>query len=335
MDRSAFRHRLAVVQSDERHFDVFVRSDDGAVEHYWRGDEVMFGPEDLGGHFDTDPSSTGSEGCTSSAARARSWSTGLWPDHQPGLLGQPIVVTLPGLCVADPEVIGSGGELHVFAPSLDGPMRHWLLSSLDGGWSEPEVMTGAIADHNVRPCVVRRPAGGFDVFSVDGDNGGMRHWFNDESGWHTERRNRDPGRAEARRAADALWSAASRLDVFAVRFDGVPVHWGFDGRAWFDDEVRLGSPGVLQGEPDLVSALAKQLTFIARTRDAAGETRVASWSLDPEPARALAWAARHRPGSVARHRWLSLGAGDIGPRGDGRGPMGQMEMLSRSVDGSF
>ena len=54
-DRSALRHRLAVVSSAPFVYDVFVRTDDGAIEHYWTVGQEMLGPEGLGGRFDTDP----------------------------------------------------------------------------------------------------------------------------------------------------------------------------------------------------------------------------------------------------------------------------------------
>lgn len=56
MDQSTPRHRLAVSWWNEMTFEVFVGSDDGNVEHCWTDNgDCSYGPEDLGGAFDTDP----------------------------------------------------------------------------------------------------------------------------------------------------------------------------------------------------------------------------------------------------------------------------------------
>jgi hypothetical protein len=108
-------------------------------------------------------------------------------------------------------------------------------------------MIGDIADHSTKPCAVSRAAGSFDVFSIDSANRGLRRWFNDANGWHSEPRTFSAAGQKLIGPPAALASTERRLDVFAVRTDGVPVHWGWDGRTWFDDEVRLGSPGLVPG----------------------------------------------------------------------------------------
>jgi hypothetical protein len=118
--KSTFRHRVSVAPWDEWNFHAFVRSDDGTVEHYWPGDATMFGPEELGGHFDTDPvaawrfSATGSELhlIGRSGSQLVDWMWGRAP-RPGGWLGQPTVLTLPGLAVAEPGVISVARDSRV------------------------------------------------------------------------------------------------------------------------------------------------------------------------------------------------------------------------------
>ena len=334
MDRSTFRHRLAVLEWDESHFDVFVRTDDGTVEHYWRGETQMFGPENLGGHFDSDPVVTDLSGLHligRSGSQLVDWT---WSERQPGWLGAPTVLTLPGLAVAEPEVIVTGGALHVFVPSLDGPMRHWSFTSLDDGWSDPDVLTADLAAHDTRPCALTRTDGSIDLFSVAQVDRGLLHWFNDANGWHCERRtNSEDGRKLSGRPA-AVAPTEHRMDVFAVRSDGVPVHWGWDGRSWFDDEVRLGSAGALpDDEITLVSSSAAQVTFVARVAGTdGGAPRVVTWDLDPRPPAVWRGPDEVEASVSPVSAWLFSSAG-TGP--GGRATDGQMGLLTRATDGSF
>jgi hypothetical protein len=331
MDTSTFRHRVALAPHDVRDFHVFIRSDDGNVEHFWPGEDQMFGPEHLGGHFDTDPvavwHSSGLHLIGRSGSRLVDW---VWGSAREGKwLGQPTELTLPGFAVADPEVIAVDGKVHVFAPSLDGPMRHWSLSSPESGWEFPEVMTGEAADHSTRACAVSRMAGRFDVFALDNQRNGLRHWFNDDDGWHSERRTRSPAGENLVGRPAALAMTENRLDVFAVRNDGVPVHWGWDGRTWFADEVRLGAPGVVPGDLTLINPSGTHLSFWARARGPGGDINLVSWSLDPEHGE---WRGPHEeslspfPGNA----WLTGRDVDIQPES-----MGQMALLTRNPDGSF
>jgi hypothetical protein len=343
MDKSTFRHHVSVAPWDEWNFHAFVRSDDGTVEHYWPGDEgTMFGPEDLGGHFDSDPLAVWRFTQTSQELHLIGRS-GLqlvdWFWHHPGtlplpLLGQPAVLTLPGFAVADPEVVTSGGEIHVFAASLDGPMRHWSSASVEAGWSDPEVMTGDVADHLTRPCAVIRAAGSFDVFSIDNDNSGLRHWFNDADGWHSEHRSGTPvGQNLVGRPAAASY-AERRLDVFALRSDGEPIHWGWDGRSRFGPEERLGSPGVLEGDLHLLTVEEEQLTFVARASDASGQPQLVTWDLDPRPP--ASWRGPHDIDSCPFPvtAWTDVTQEQDPATGDPV-TLAHLTMLNRSADGSF
>ncbi len=343
MDKSTFRHRVSVAPWDEWNFHAFVRSDDRTVEHYWPGDEgVMFGPEDLGGEFDTDPvavwhfSEAGMElhliGRSGSQLVDWMW---LHPQQAPlPLLGQPTVVSLPGLAAADPEVIGTAGRVDVFAPGLEGPMRHWSLAQTGQGWRGPEVLTTDPAEITVRPRAVHG-AGGFHVFSIDTDNAGLRHWFDDENGWRSERLTSGVAGQGLRGQPVAVAATDSRLDVFATRNDGVPIHWGWDGVSWrFQDEVRLGSPGVLlDDELALISVAEKQMTFVARVAGSTGPHLV-TWELDPRPPGTWRGPRDVAASAFPVSTWSS-GTGDPQPDDFGVVVLGQMSMLLRSADGSF
>ncbi|MBA2465479.1 MAG: hypothetical protein H0V42_10975, partial [Nocardioidaceae bacterium] len=292
MDKSTFRHHLSVAGWDEWHFHAFVRSDDGNIEHYWPSDDQvsMFGPEDLGGRFDSDPIAVWRATSTTlelhligrSGMELIDWS---WPHAQVWgrtlLLGAPTVQKLPAFAVADPEVMVSGRTIHLFAPSLDGPMRHWFSESVEGGWSGQEVLSEHPASHDVRPCAVLRAPGTLDLFSVDGETSGLRRWFLDADGWRSEDLSPTPAGRKLAGRPTAVSFAPDRLDVFAVREDGVPVHWGWDGTTWFGPEQRLGGEGVLPGDLQLLSTDEKQLTLVARHADAAGQPQLLSWTLDP------------------------------------------------------
>ena len=333
MDKSTFRHRLAVSWWDDSTFDVFVRSDDGSVEHYWSNDDLtIFGPEDLGGSFDTDPVVVGNHLVGRSGRQLVDW---VWNSaEQPGMLGVPrVVLTLPGLCATTPDVLATPGQIHVFAPSLDGPMQHWFLDTSDEEWHGPEVLTDTRADIFTQPCAVRS-GGGIEVFGLDGDNRGLLRWFNLGDRWRCERLTRGPeGEGLTGRPA-AVWSADERADVFAVRSDGVPVHWGFDGSIWRPDEVRLGDPGLrVPGDLMLISVRPKQLTLVARQSSGEGVSELVGWNLDPTPPGG--W----RPQGFDSSRLpTTLTASDSSVQlpPDGRVELrGRMKMLTRDTDGSF
>lgn len=333
MDKSTLRHRVSVAMWDEWRLHAFVRGDDGNVEHFWPSDgDLMFGPEDLGGKFDTDPIATFGPGGLHLVGRVGSrlvdW---VWPAAgEPALLGAPQELVLPGLAVADPDVLVSGGALQVFAPSLDGPMRRWFLTSLDEGWQGPDVLTEDIADPSERPCAVRRPDGLIDVFSVDTDNNGLRRWFQSGGGWASEHLSRSVDGQRLQGRPTALWSGERRLDVFAVRNDGVPIHWGFDGQTWFTDEVRVGSPGAKPGELTLISPKERRLTLVAST-NGAGAPLLSGWNLDDQPPFGWLGPQDLEGGSTPTTVWLALTSPD-----DSSSPsQGQMNMLSRNADGSF
>jgi hypothetical protein len=332
MDKSTFRHRLAVAQLSESQQHIFVRSDDGAIEHYWTADEQAFGPEQLGGHFDADPVVAPGGGLHligRSGARFLDWR---WPGSGDGWLGAPTEVTLPGLSVADPEVIGLSDGLHVFAPSLDGPMRHWLLPSDATEWADPEVLTGDLADHQETACALSRGPGSIDLFAIAAADGGLLHYFLDQNGWHCERRSHTEFGRKLSGRPTAIAPTAKRMDVFAVHA-GVSVHWGFDGRQWFDEENRLDSANIAD-DLTLVSAFARNVTLVARTRAADGSMGASLWDLDPEQGE---WRG---PQDVTSSpfpltTWLSGGPDEQPHEGDSHPPLGQMQMLTRNADGSF
>jgi hypothetical protein len=330
MDRTTFRHRLAVSFLDELRLDVFVRSDHGNVEHYWTDDTdiSIFGPEDLGGSFDTDPVAVGNHLIGRSGNRIVDW---VWDAHgEPRMLGAPREVVLPGLCASTPEVIGTSGRIDVFAPSLDGPMRHWFRFSGEG-WQGPEVLTDDLADVFSQPCAVSRAPGTFDVFSVGAPNQGLLHWFNDAQGWHCERRTRGAAGEGLAGQPAAVWSTDQRLDVFAMRSDGIPMHWGFDGRDWFPDEVKLGDARLdLPVDLTLISIKPRQLTLLARESGGRGDGELRAWSLDPRPPgrwHSSGLEGNLRPTAV----WARNSAVQVPPDG-AMEERGLMTTLSRDVD---
>ncbi|MEV7099722.1 hypothetical protein AB0M80_43590 [Amycolatopsis sp. NPDC051045] len=331
MDKSTLRHRLALSWRDEVRFEAFVRSDDGNVEHYWASEDGSVGPEDLGGSFDTDPVAVGNHLIGRSGNQLVDW---VWDSHtEPQLLGTPRVVVLPGLCATQPEVIATQGRLDVFAPSLDGPMRHWFLLSADEGWQGPEVLTEDVADIFTQPCAVSRAAGTFDVFTIDNQNHGLRHWFNDAKGWHCERRTRGAAGENLTGRPTALWSTDKRADVFALRSDGVPIHWGFDGRTWFADEIRLRDTALqVPTELTLVSVRPKQLTLLARGAGPNTGQNTAAWNLDPSPPGD--WREQGFEGSP--FPWALTAHDSSVQLPDGRvEEQGLMNALTRESDGSF
>jgi hypothetical protein len=330
MDKSTLRHRMTVAPFDEWSFHGFVRSDDGTVEHYYPhpdGDPLIFGSEDLGGSWDTDPIATGlfSGGVGELHLIGRSGSQlvdWVWENAggRPGMLGAPRVVPLPGFAVADPEVIGTAGRIDVFAPSLDGPLRHWFLLSPEEGWQGPELMTGVIADVRTRPCAVSRAPGVFDVFTISNDNSGLHHWFNGDQGWQSEPRSSTAAGQDLVGRPTAVSYEEQRLDVFALRRDGVPVHWGWDGRRWFDQELgRLEESGVLLNDLTLLTTEPKRMTLVAREPAAAG-TEVVFWDLEPGP-----------PAFWRKTRWT----GSPFPMTAWRAREQAWSLLTRRDDGSF
>lgn len=330
MDKSTFRHRLAVSWWTDSAFDVFVRSDDGNVEHYWSDDdETIFGPEELGGAFDTDPILVGNHLIGRSGNQLVDW---VWDSGIAlRLLGSPRVTTLPGLCATTPDVIATSGRIDVFAPSLDGPMRNWSLSSGEEEWRGPEVLTDDVADIFTQPCAVSR-GGDVDVFALEGGSHGLRRWFNLGDGWRSERLTWSVDGEDLTGRPAAVWSTDERADVFAVRSDGVPIHWGFDGDRWISDEVRLGSPGLhVPGDLTLISIRPKQLTLVARQSSGDGGSQLIGWSLDPTPP--ASWRQEDFDSSRLP---TTLTAGDASVSGpEGEEPGGGMSMLTRNEDGSF
>lgn len=139
-DRSALRHSLSVAPWAPGEYDVFVRTDDGTIEHYWAGDGAMPGPELLGGHFDSDPVAMWEWNDSGghlhlvgrSGIRIVDWHWDI--SVRGGQLGAPVVETLPGYCLTDPEVISSG-QLEVFAVGVEGTLRHG--SHNPQGWTTP------------------------------------------------------------------------------------------------------------------------------------------------------------------------------------------------------
>ena len=282
-NRSALRHRLSVAPFEPGLNDVFVRADDGTVEHYWSaglGEGVMFGPERLGGHFDTDPVAVREFDGTSSRLHliGRSGITIVdwrWEDTGPGLLGAPVVVSLPGFCVTEPEVLRSGGQLHVFAVAHNRTLRHW--SHGPQGWTSLGSIGTEVAAS--KPVAVSRAPGVIDVFALSADNHRLAHWSNPDGVWHFETR---AGSDLVGRPTVASYER-DRLDVFAVRSDGVPAHWGWNGSRWFDNELRLkmtfGLSSVVVATRDihLIEFGVDRLTLFARTKD----NQLAEWTLQP------------------------------------------------------
>lgn len=333
MDKSTFRHRLAVSWWDEPMFDVFVRTDDGGIEHYWSSteDPVVFGPELLGGSFDTDPIAAGGHLIGRSGTQLVDWSWAGSSDR-PVILGVPQAVTLPGFCATTPDVIARPGVIDVFAPSVDGPMQHWSRGA-DGVWLGPERMTDTRADIFTQPCAVVGPAGDVQVFGLEAGTRGLLHWFDPGDGWQCERRTVFGQGENLTGRPAAVWSAEKRADVFAVRADGVPIHWGFDGRDWHPDEARLGTPGLaVPGDLTLVSVRPKQMTLVARQRTEDGGTQLMSWNLDPTPPGG--WRSDGFNGGPLP---MTLTAHDSSVQGPDGTPVpgGRMRTLSRSADGRF
>ncbi len=266
-DSSAFRHPMSVAEWDAAEFDVFVRCDDGSIEHYWSGDGVVFGPEPLGGSFTTDPVAVWEffvgewilHLVGRSGAQLVDWR---WIRSGPGgFLGVPTVEALEGYCVTDPEVVHFN-RLSIFASTLDGQLRHWALGP--EGWTGPETV-GAGGPRS-KPTAISRAPGVIDVFAC---SGGLSHWWLGDDGWHFESRG---GERLIGQPAVAS-SRPDRLDVFVVNSDGVPVHWGWDNGRWFGPETRLqmtfglSSSVVATPEISLVSYGPNLLSLIGRSTD--------------------------------------------------------------------
>lgn len=333
MDKTTLRHLISVPGGFfENDLDAFVRSDDGNVEHYWTNGDVdddrIFGPEDLGGRFDSDPiavrrSEAGVEELHligRSGMELVDWS---WrPQGGNRLLGEPTLRKLPAFSLADPEVIVAGSTIHVFAPSLDGPMRHWVLESMDDGWSGQEVLSEHPVDHDARPCATVREPGIIDVFAFASAGDGLLHWSREADGWHVEKR--PGGRLQGRPTAASF--APGRLDVFAVDFDGVPVHWGWAGTSKFGPETKLG-PVKLHGDDlSLMTMGDKQLTLVARLLTPDGFSSVVAWDLVPDIGE---WQG---PRDLAPSPFAAVARTVSSPDDE---QVGKMRVLSRLADGSF
>ncbi|WP_153506104.1 hypothetical protein [Cumulibacter manganitolerans] len=256
-DRTALRHWITVAPFDIGTFDAFVRTDSGTVEHYWRdADGVLFGPETIAGGFTSEPIATWASSGSSTALHLIGRNGGGLVDWQwdgaPGLapLGPPVKVDLPGWCLHDPVVVrDDDGSLQVFAARLDGTVRRWQLTA--DGWSTPEPVAGASGDFTA----VRRGPGVLDLFSADGGDE-LVHWINENGAWRRETR---PATGSLGRPTAAAYEP-TRLDVFAPRSDGVPVHWGWNGTRWFDQELVLNlvGPG---GTPVAVTDSLRLVSF--------------------------------------------------------------------------
>ena len=317
-DRSGLRHRLSVAPFAPGDFSVFVLTDDGTVEHYWAGEGVMFGPEQLGGHFDSDPVAAWERDDNGlhlhligrAGIQIVDWHWDL--PARTGFLGAPAVETLPGFCVTDPEVVNSG-QLQVFAVGVEGTLRHWSHSP--EGWAAPGSLGTDIAQF--QPAAISRGQGLIDVFAVSNDNNGLRHWSNADGPWTSNSRG---GEQLIGRPTVASYET-NRLDLFAVRSDGIPLHWGWNGTRWFDAEPRLtmtfglASSIVATSEVHLVSFGVQRLILLACSTD----KQLAEWTFQPPD------------------RWDGvnpIGRTDF-PFAAWSAQEGQVDTLSRNGDGSF
>ncbi|MFD5555058.1 hypothetical protein ACFWIA_14630 [Streptomyces sp. NPDC127068] len=309
-----------MLPSDIGVFDVFVRGDGGNVEHYWHTADGLYGPELLGGRFDSDPVARDfPEGrlhlLGRSGQRIVDWS---WdgPAHA-GPLGPPAEDVLPGFCLTDPEVLVAG-DVYVFALGVEGEIRRWLHRP-GAWWTAPRRLTSDLAAS--RPVAICRTAGVIDVFAA-ASGGGLRQWSKEEgTSWTSTPRG--GGHLVGRPTVDS--SAPRRLDVFAVGSDGVPLHWGWNGARWFDAEKRLempppGAPQPVVSEVHLVAFGGERLVLIAREADGS----VVRWTLEPPtPGTPAAWAGPStlESGALPPAAW-SLGEDDF-------------ETLHRRPDGAF
>ena len=165
-------------------------------------------------------------------------------------------------------MVGDAGSVHVLATRRDGTIRRWVLGA--EGWMGPEAIGGGATEL----AVVRRAQGILDVFSF---HGGLSHLTNEGPEWANETRTA----TNIAGPPTAASLASDRLDVFAVRSDGVPVHWGKKGAHWFDEEVvvemTFGTTGVVSATKDLklVRFGPERLNLFARST--AGE--LVEWTL--------------------------------------------------------
>ncbi|WP_117208587.1 hypothetical protein [Allorhizocola rhizosphaerae] len=308
-DPTGLRHSLAVEVFDSGRVGVFVRTDSGQIEHYWSFEETMFGPERLGGSFDTDPKVAFSNvgGATRlhliglSKGEIVDWS---WTGSSAiGWLGPPTVERLPGLSLNEPQPVHTD-KLEIFATGVEGYLRHWTLEA--DGWSGPR--TVGKSQISSSPAAIQRAPGILDVFAVD-NSGKLLHWSRVNGTWKRE----DRGGQNLVGTPTVVSSGPKRLDVFVVRSDGVPLHWGWNGIRWFDAEQRLGMTAV---KPDLhlISYGPERLTLFART----GNGEIVDWTFQA-PDR---WAGPNRSGATGR--FAAWGLSDE-----------KYEVLTRSLDGSF
>ncbi|SCF20182.1 hypothetical protein GA0074695_4292 [Micromonospora viridifaciens] len=313
-DPTAVRHSLAVAMYEPTRYDVFVRTDGGQVEHYWAGEGVMFGPERLGGDFDTDPKVIKSRDGDAerlhliglSGFEIVDWS---WPSPStPGWLGPPTIEKLPGFSVSEPQPVWTD-RLEIFATGIEGYLRHWTLEA--DGWSGPRTV-----DHFLifsSPAAIQRAPGVLDVFAI-GD--GLRHWTRTNGVWKSEVRR---GEGLIGPLTVASYSP-QRLDVFAVRTGGVPVHWGWNGTRWFDAEERLdmtfpNGSSIVATDVQLVSYGLNRLTLFTRTVNGP----LVEWTFQTPDY----WSGPNAFSGSAR-RFAAWSLHDE-----------QIEVLSRNRDGSF
>src|SRR5258707_172649 len=107
IDQAALLHKPAII-GEFGDCDLFIRAYDGSVEHFWMVDDgAVLGPEQLGGHFDSDPVVIEGPGAVHLIGRSGtelvSWG---WTDATLRTwLGTPdMVTTLPGFCLGDPDL---------------------------------------------------------------------------------------------------------------------------------------------------------------------------------------------------------------------------------------
>lgn len=336
-EATTFHHRLGVAPAGEDQFHVFVRNRRGQVAHYWTTGGVMFGPEQVPAGFDTDPLCQWEfrdDGTVLLHLLGRAnlslvdlrWTV----SGPPAALGAPERHVLPGVCATEPVVVGGIGRIDVFTRALFSQIRTWRMQP-DGTWTGPETLTGVDASSS-RPAVVSRGQDSFDMFGCSG--GGLTHWFTAQDGWHSEPRRPNPTPAHpVRDAATVVSNEPNRLDVFVSGQDGVPVHWGFNGQRWFDEELRLtlNLPGTapfrIEPEPQLVSFGPRRIALFApalppgvNPSDRAAQRRWFGWMLGSDGK----WSPPRDFGPASPfpvHSWSPV---------DGR-----IDLLARNADGSF
>lgn len=236
IDQAALRNRLAVIATGNESWDVFVRGYDAAIEHYWIRDGFAFGPEQLGGHFDTDPLVIGGGEHLQLIGRSGfeivNWR---WNSAQLGTwVGTPdVVTTLPGYCVGDPTLAFFDG-LKVFATTAEGWVKIWAWQSEN--WELLLNLRSSIPRAPfVPPAVISFRPGILDMFSVSAD-GKLLHATNNGDVGNGQWTVKSRGGERLRGQPAVVSMEEGEVDVFVLDADGRPVHWAFNGNRWFDAE---------------------------------------------------------------------------------------------------